>query len=319
VEAAQRAVEIDPELPQAQLALALIKGAAGAGDLDVASILARHPSPSAAHRDLGYLYERAGRLDRAESEFREATKEDPDDWFNWYTLGVFLFRHRDLDAARSAYDRAIALAPPGVTRPRENLAALEIQASRFDQAIDLLEGLPHGSGDGNTANNLATAYFFSRRPDKWEKAEKHYREAVARDPRRSGFRGNLADLYAATGRSAEALAEYRAAMSLAQDEARTRSGDAGARLLVALYGAKAQECPSALELAGEVEKEVASSSQLLHQLALVYSLCRERERTLETLRAAIALGFAPAFAAQEEEFRWLAGDPEFASLTAQRR
>jgi Flp pilus assembly protein TadD len=306
-------------MPQAQLALALVEGSAGTGDLDVAAILARHPRPSAAHRELGYLYERAGRLDHAESEFREATKEDPDDWFNWYTLGVFLFRHRDLDAARSAYDRANALAPPGVTRPRENLAALEIQASRFDEAIDLLEALPRGSGDGYTATNLATAYFFSRRPDKWEQAEKHYREAVARDPKRSAFHGNLADLYSATGRSEAALAEYRAAMSLAKDEARTRAGDAGALLLVALYGAKAQECPSALELAGEVEEEVASSSQLLHQLALVYSLCRDRERTLAKLRRAIELGFAPAFAAQEEEFRWLAGDAEFVSLTAQRR
>ena len=129
----------------------------------------------------------------------------------------------------------------------------------------------------------------------------------------------MADLYAATGRSDAALAEYRTAMSLARDEARTRGGDVGARLLVALYGAKARECPSALELATDIENEVASSSQLLHQLALVYSLCRDRERTLETLRAAIDLGFAPAFAAKEEEFRWLAGDVDFMALTAQRQ
>ncbi len=44
------------------------------------------------------------------------------------------------------------LAPPGVTRPRENLAALEIQGSRFDEAIRLLEEIPRGSGDGFTAN-----------------------------------------------------------------------------------------------------------------------------------------------------------------------
>jgi Flp pilus assembly protein TadD len=203
LEEARRAVAIDPDLPQARLALALVAGATGESpeNLDeVASILARHPRPSAAQRELGVLYERAGLLDRAERALREATRQDPYDWFSWNWLGVFLFRHRDLDAARGAFQRAIELAPPGVTRPRENLAALAIQASHFDEAITLLEKVPLESTDGFTADTLATAYFFSDRPDKWEKAEKHYLEAVARDPRRSEYRGNLADLYVAVGR-----------------------------------------------------------------------------------------------------------------------
>ncbi len=66
--------------------------------------------------------------------------------------------------------------------------------------------------------------------------------------------------------------------------------------------------------------EVEPSSQSLHQLALVFSLCRDRERTLETAarrdRARLSAG---AFAAQEEEFRWLAADPEFVSLTTRRQ
>jgi hypothetical protein len=52
----------------------------------------------------------------------------------------------------------------------------------------------------------------------------------------------------------------------------------------------------------------------VHQLALVSSLCRDRQGTLDLLRAAIDLGFSAGFAAQEVEFSWLAGDAEFAKV-----
>jgi tetratricopeptide (TPR) repeat protein len=316
--AAERAAQIDPRLPQAQLALALVEGAGGGAtsDLDVASILARHPRPAAAQRELGVLYERVGLLDRAERALRASTVEDPNDWFSWNWLGVFLFHHRDPDVASEAFQRAIELAPSGVTRPRENLAALEIQRSRFDEAIRVLEDVPRGSADGFTANTLATAYFFSSRPDKWEKAEKHYLEAVARDPNRSEYRGNLADLYVEIGKPNEAQREYREAMRLAEAEYETQPDEPYRRLLVALYAAKAQECEQGLSIVDDIVPRVASSSQSLHQLALVFSICRDRERTLESLRDAIELGFPPAFAAREEEFRWLAEDPSFTSLVA---
>ena len=314
--AAERAAEIDPRLPQAQLALALVESASGgaASDLDVASILARHPRPAAAQRELGVLYERVGHLDRAERALRAATMEDPGDWFSWNTLGVFLFQHRDNSAAKEAFQRAIDLAPPGVTRPRENLAALEIQGSRFDEAIRLLEEIPRANADGFTASTLASAYFFSDRPDKWEKAEKHYLEAVARDPKRSEYLGNLADLHVEVGKIDDAQREYREAMRLAQAEHETQPDEPYGRVLVALYAAKGQECAQGLEIARDIAPRIEPSSQSLHQLALVFSICRDRERTLESLRGAIELGFPPAFAAREEEFRWLAADPSFTSL-----
>jgi Flp pilus assembly protein TadD len=242
--------------------------------------------------------------------------EDPGDWFSWNTLGVFLFQHRDNNAARAAFQRAIELAPPGVTRPRENLAALEIQGSRFDEAIRLLEEIPRSGTDGFTANTLASAYFFSDRPDKWEKAEKHYLEAVARDPKRSEYRGNLADLYLAVGRPEDAQREYAEAMKLAEAEHATQPDEPYGGLLVALYAAKAQKCVQGLAIAGEVAPRIEPSSQSLHQLALVFAICRDRERSLESLGAAIELGFPRAFAASEPEFRWLAEDPSFASLVA---
>jgi TolB-like protein/Tfp pilus assembly protein PilF len=314
--AVERAEAIDPELPDTRITRALVFGSVE-GDLvspSLTAALSRHPRPATAHRELALLYERVGRLDEAERLLHRAIDLDPEDWFNWNWLGVFLFRHRDPGAAEQAFERAAELTPPGVDRPRENLAALHAQAGRFNQAIAILEALPSRSVDATVANTLATAYYFSARPDKWEKAEQYYRRAVDLQPHRALLQGNLADLYSARGKVDDATAGYRAAMTLAEDEARANPQDSQAPLLVALYAAKAGECPDALGRARGLDQGESSSSQWLHELALVFSLCRDRDATLDALRRAIESGFPPSFAAQEEEFHWLAEDPSFESV-----
>ena len=316
-DAARRAETIDPELLDAKITRALVFGQVEGDQVspDLAAALSRHPRPAAAHRELALLYERAGRLDEAERLLRRAVDLDPDDWFNWNWLGVFLFRHRDLGAGREAFERAASLTPPGVTRPRENLAALYAQEGRIDEAIAILEALPGPMVDATVANTLAGAYFYSDRADKWEKAERYYRRAVELEPHRALLQGNLADLYQARGRVADATAGYRAAMTLAEAEARASPEDSQPPLLVALYAAKAGECGEALERARGLDASGSSSSHRLHELALVFSLCRDREAALDSLRRAIESGFPAGFVAQEDEFRWLADDPEFERLS----
>jgi Flp pilus assembly protein TadD len=320
VAAAQRAVTLDPDLPEARLTQALVLYAGEAGDVatDVAGALARHPHPASARGDLAVIHERRGRDDEAQRLLREAVAMEGDDWFHWNRLGVFLFRHGDLGGARTALERAAGLAPPAVARPRENLAVLAVQELRFDDAFSILESLPESMADAAFADTMATAFFFSGRPDKWEKAERYYRLAVERAPSRPEYRGNLADLYRKLDRSQEALALYREALGLAQARAGANPGDVDASLLAAFYAAKAEDCPAALDGAARLEPAIGSSADRAHRLAIVYSLCRDRAATLVALERAVEHGFPAAFIAQEDEFRWLAEDPELRDLVGAR-
>jgi Flp pilus assembly protein TadD len=277
-------------------------------------VLARHPHPAWARGDLAVIHERMGRDDEAERLLREAVAIEGDDWFNWNRLGVFLFRHGDRAAARTALERAAALAPASVARPRQNLAVLALQEVRFDDAFSILESLPESTADAAFADTMATAFFFSERPDKWEKAERYYKLAVERAPSRPEYRGNLADLYRRLDRRDEALALYREALQLAEARTELNPGDLDAALLGSLYAAKAEDCPSALGRAARLEPAVGSSADRAHRLAIVYSLCRDRAGTLAAVERAVKLGFPPAFFGQEDEFRWLAGDPELSVL-----
>ena len=312
-EAVARARVLDAELPQTILVGMLVDASSGRLETgeQMDRALSRHPRPAEASRLLSASYEVAGNLDDAERLLRSATALDPQDWFNWTWLGVFLLRHRDAYQALGALERADALAPPEVWQPHAYLGIAALQQGRYEDAIALLEDLPGPIVDAAAAANLATAYYYSQRPDKWERAEEHYRAALRLSPERAVYHGNLADLHAELGRTGEAIAGYRRAMELSRVETEANPGDRGARLHLALYAAKAEECPLALDQAREAWNQRPESSGELHEIALVFAVCRERGEALEALAVAVERGLPAEILSAEAELEWLREDPLF--------
>ena len=318
-EAAERALALDPGLSDAQVARALVYRAEGRVDDSIEGlqeVLARHPRPAEAHRQLALSYERAGNLVGAEKLYRTATVIDPRDWFNWNDLGIFLLRHGDRKEARRVLEKAAEVAPRGVSRPRENLGFLALGESRFEEAIEILEGLPQPLRDGTLATNLGTAYFFSSRPDRWQRAERYYRVAIDLAPQRAEYHANLGDLLAQVERRDEAQAAYGRAMEIALEDWRRSPGDLDVGVLAAAYAAKAGECPDAVGESRALRAQVTSSATQLHGLAVAFALCAEDEAALEALERAVENGFPAALVGQEAEFESLRASPRFARIVA---
>ena len=141
------------------------------------------------------------------------------------------------------------------------------------------------------AENLATAYYYSQRPDKWKRAEEHYRAALQLSPERAVYHGNLADLYAELGRKEEAIAGYRRALELSRADTEANPGDREARLHLALYAAKAEECPLALEPAREAWTQAPGEQRRAARDRAGLRGVRERDEALEALGAAVERGF----------------------------
>ncbi|HVR30584.1 MAG TPA: protein kinase [Thermoanaerobaculia bacterium] len=318
-EAAERAVALDPGLADAQVARALVYRAEGRVDDSIEGlqeVLARHPRPAEAHRQLALSYERAGNLRGAGRLYRTATVIDPRDWFNWNALGIFLLRHGDRNEARRVLEKAAEVAPGGVSRPRENLGFLALGEGRFEEAIEILEGLPQPLRDGTLATNLGTAYFFSRHPDRWERAEHYYRRAIDLAPKRAEYHANLGDLLAQVGRRDEAQAAHGRAMEIALEDWRRSPGDLDVGVLAAAYAAKAGECPSAVEESRDLRARITTSATQLHGLAVAFALCAEDEAAFEALERAVENGFPAALVGQEPEFESLRASPRFERIVA---
>ncbi len=321
---ARRALGLDPDLPAAQVAMARVYRSRGRTEDAIAEIrrvLLRHPRPEQAYLELASVYEEVGDLEAAEGSFRAAAAVNPEDWYPSTALGNFLGRLGQYEGAKTALERAAATAPPGVTAPQESLAAVLFSQGRFDEAVAAYEsivadyeraGVPIGSAA--LASNLGTVYYFSSRPDRMAQAERHFRLAVQLDPRNTEVQRNLADLLLELGRADDARGHYREALRLVREDLEQDPASYELRLGQAFYLAKLSDCGSAVALARDLAPALPAAEHAAHQLAYVYSLCREKEPTIAALRSTLERGASPELLRSEGEFAWLRGEPAFETL-----
>ena len=310
---AEEATEIDPELPEAHVAVARVQRSSGEARQAIEGlqeVLQESSRPDRAYRELASSFEQVGEFQEAETCLKLAVAMDSDDWLNWHALGSFHLRTGGYPAARDAYGRAAELAPSDVTWPRENLASLDLLEGRFEEAAAAYEALPGVESNATLATNLGTAYYFLGRLDE---AEPHYRRAVVLDPVNPAMRRNLADLYLAQGREEAARSEYREALELVERKLEVESGG-GLRVAQALLTAKTGDCGEAVPLAARLREELAVTATNAHDLAAAFALCGERERALDALEDALDHGMSPELILEEDEFRSLHDAPEIRRL-----
>jgi TolB-like protein/Flp pilus assembly protein TadD len=114
-EAAQRALDLDPNLPLAHVAMGRLllqvdwKWDAAKAELDKA--IALEPGSAEPYRLAGYLATTRGRFDEARGLFQRAVSADPLQPWNYIATGYVDYRTGDLPRAEAMYKRALELAP----------------------------------------------------------------------------------------------------------------------------------------------------------------------------------------------------------------
>jgi len=314
---AERALELDPQLPAAQVALARVYRSTGRYAQSIGQlrqILSEHPNPAEAYRQLAYSYEEAGDLDAAEESLRYALALRSDDWHLWNSLGAFLVMTGNYTEAKETFGKAAELAPQSVTWPQENLATVRILEGDFEGAIRAFEQIEQPTEDPSLLANIGTAYFFT---DHLDEAEKYYKQAVRLRPSSPIEHGNLADLYLRQGRVEEARASYFEALKLVEVALEANPKDANLRVDRALFAAKAGQCEKAMALADRLQTELPEVGEYHHDRAVAYAICGNRESALRALSRAIDLGVSPDFIGKEDEFQSFKDDPGFIELMGQ--
>ncbi len=134
---AERALALDPELPEAHEALADI---ASEFDLDLKATethmrraLELNPGLSTVHSRYGWLLSQFGRVDEAIAEAKRAVDLDPLSPGMYSNLGAIYFYAQQYDHAFAAIEASLALDAPPVTLV--NLAIAYATLGRFDEAL----------------------------------------------------------------------------------------------------------------------------------------------------------------------------------------
>jgi tetratricopeptide (TPR) repeat protein len=198
--------------------------------------------------------------------------------------------------------------------PREKLATYSLQVGEVAAAIDIYESLPKPIRSPRLASNLATAYFFSDHPERWQRAEENYLLAVRLNPQDSMYQANLGDLYQRLERPEEAQERYQLACELLEMRVADDPDDPQFLSDLAFYSAKANDCGRAMTLAPQLEELLPDTGPNAHVLAYINALCGEDDAAIDALARAIALGQSTELIRQEDEFRSLHGRPDFQAL-----
>jgi predicted Zn-dependent protease len=200
--------------------------------------------------------------------------------------------------------------------PREKLATYGLQVGEIDAAIEIYESLPKPIRSPRLASNLATAYFFSEHPEKWERAEENYLLAVRLSPQDPMYQANLGDLYQRLEQTDKAQERYRLACELLEMQVADDPDDPQLLSDLAFYSAKAGECARSMAMTPQLEELLPDTGPNAHVMAYIYSLCGESDAAIESLARAIAHGESTELIRQEDEFRSLRDRPDFKALIA---
>jgi len=173
------------------------------------------PNLTRAWMALGELLGRLERHDEAETAYRGALNSDPDNAEAWNNLGWMLQhpRMQRYDEAETAYRTALK-ADPNNIQAMNYLARLLLRADRFQDAEDQLKQARQL--DGNSAwtwHNLGELW---QKQSRLKEAEDAYRKATQFDPQSSLFARSLANLLLDQARYAEAEPAYWQALAQAQ-------------------------------------------------------------------------------------------------------
>lgn len=226
---AQKAINQDPNLPEALLASGLVqleKGNSAEARVDIANALKLAPGNDAACRSIAIAYG-AGRQAEAIQMFEKAIALRPNYWLNHFAFGSFLFGIGNLEKSRAHLLKANELYPEGsaplvligiVDMTRGNLASAE---TFFRKALE------HGP-DPAAQNNLGIVYYYR---GKYDLALRTFQLLLQQFPDQIIYESNIADAYRGMGDMVNAKKHYliaieklRTAITVNPEDFLTRSG-----------------------------------------------------------------------------------------------
>jgi eukaryotic-like serine/threonine-protein kinase len=319
IEAIDRAARLDPDDGEVRVSLARVYGRTGKldealGQLNV--VLERQPGNDAAWRELGTVLEAAGRPTEALDAFERAIARGPGFWRNYLALGNFHFRRARYAEAAVAYEQAIEAAPDNVWL-FENIGAAYQAAGDEPRALANFERAIQLSPDADGAHaNLGRLHYMAGR---FAEAASAYERAIAIVPRDPLYHRNAGGAYARLGELDRAHAAFRRAIQIAEELLAVNPHDGGLLALQAVCEANIGQHETAERRARAAREIAPADPYVQYRAAVAYAIAGRADEALDALEQALAHGFDPALARQDDDLQMLMIYPRFAELVGGRR
>ncbi|HMF09590.1 MAG TPA: protein kinase [Thermoanaerobaculia bacterium] len=235
---AERARELDPELPETHVTLGELwtrTGRAAEAIPELQKALRVQPNQMDALLGLAAAYHFAGQDVEAEAACRRAMALQPGYWASYNLLGGFYYRRGNYSAAAQMFERVVQLTPDNL-RGYNNLGGAYQQADQFDKARQAyLASIRVKPSDGAYSNLGSLEFLLGR----YRESAEAFENAIKLTPGKSLYWRNLGDACRWTpDQKARAADAYRKAVTLAEQALSVNNKDVSEHLTVAVSQAK---------------------------------------------------------------------------------
>ncbi len=312
--AAERAIALDANLPEAQDTMGrilLARGETEDGIRAIESCLRQRPDDVEALRVLALGLTKAGRRDDAERTFLRVVQLRPRSWSAYSGLGYFYFRTHRYEKAADAYRKGIEL-NPDVARLQYNLGAAYLRARDYPNAEKALLRSIAMKPQPLALSNLGTLYYIQRR---YQDAAKEFRDAIDMEPLEFWSHKALADaLSRLPGQDPESRTEYETTIRLAGNalQINPRDGEAHAAIGSSLVKTKGPRVglPEIRRAIGLEPGDVL----VLQCAALVFQAAGMTAEALSAIDQALENGLSIDEILTEPDLVGLADNPRFRAI-----
>ena len=314
--AAERAIAIDPGLPEAQVTLGQVLTVSGQYAEAVAVIrraLAKDPRSVPALLALVSALQRSKDPAGAEQTALRLVELQPTSWAGFNRLGTMYFLGSRYEKAAEAYRRAIAL-NPDVARVHLNLGAVLLRLGRFEEALAALDASIRIRPVPQAYSNVGVAHYLLGR---FPEAAASFQRAVDLAPKNYRWHIYLGDaLSQIPEQTVRARAAYEAALPLVTAELSVNPADA---LNVVLLGRCLARTGEPERAWSEIRRGVALAPEdenVLETAAAAAMVLGKKAEALAWLRKAVERGYGIVEIQRDPDFSTLRGEPEFAQLAS---
>ena len=312
-DAVQEALRLAPDEADARLALSMIyegRGKAAEALEEARRALSLRPNSDEILRKLADLLVADGQREAALDAARRALTLRPGFAENHKTLGWVLFRTGQFRRAAEAYRRQAELQPDNAWARQMQGTALQLDGD-LDAAVAVYREAIRLAPDARAWANLASVYYAQGR---LADAVRGYEEAARLEPASGTIRRSLGDARAKAGDAAGAEADWRAAIDKSRAALGVNPRDTRQLKNVAICFAKLGERQAALRAAAEALEAGPTVADTRYGVAMVHALLGDARQALDRLREALELGASPALAEHDDELAPLRQLPEFREL-----
>jgi len=311
---AQRAIQLNPDLAAAHVAMAIALSDQKKGpeaDAAFRRAIDLDPRSAQAYRWMSVAPYRTKA--QVTDSFQRALALDPNNWVVLMELGLQHYRESEYAKALSFWEKARDASPDNV-RVLANLSAAYHMLDRDDEAASTLQRAIEVEPAARLFTNLGTLRFFQGR---YADAVPPLERAVELSPNRYLYWANLADAYRwAPGAKAKAANAYARAIEIIRAEIAKKPDDVDLQSRLALFLAKSDDKDAALGALRSLDQKASLQGVMLFRIGVAYEVCGARDKALAAIEKALKAGYAAKEIRGEPELLNLRSDIRFHKMIA---